>query len=192
MSAEQFYHNGLHPFVQGVLARAGHHRHLSGAPIPAEQHTICCTIIWGQRRAGSVATAQVQGALPISRRIATSCPSTRNRNWLNGHVDQITVVNNRVTGVRLRDGTQISAETVLSGADPQATFIGMLDRLTCRHASKQCDTSKCARRCQTQSALRGLPTVIAAPNGNTDYLRGRIQISPSLTYLNVPTMRQIR
>ncbi|MCO5197839.1 MAG: NAD(P)/FAD-dependent oxidoreductase [Anaerolineae bacterium] len=186
MSAERFLSQWFtHPFVQGVLAAPAITGICQGPYSGGTAYNLLHHHL-GQRRAGSVATAQVQGGigrLADALQQAAQAHGTEIR--LNGHVDQITVVNNRVTGVRLRDGTQISAETVLSGADPQATFIGMLDpfdlpprfKKAVRHIKMRGAVAK------LNLALRGLPTVIAAPNGNTDYLRGRIQISPSLTYL---------
>ena len=42
-------------------------------------------------------------------------------------VDRILVADGRVTGVALRDGDELAADTVVSNADPKRTFLGMVE-----------------------------------------------------------------
>src|SRR5437764_15144575 len=44
-----------------------------------------------------------------------------------GPVARIDVRDGRLRGVVLEDGTEISARTVLSNADPKRTFLGLID-----------------------------------------------------------------
>jgi phytoene dehydrogenase-like protein len=46
-------------------------------------------------------------------------------------VKQILVKNGRVTGVALANGEEIAAKSVVSGADPRRTFLGLLDPEFC-------------------------------------------------------------
>ena len=98
-------------------------------------------------------------------------------------VARITVRDGRATGVVLDDGREISARAVISNADPKRSLLGMVDPV-------ELDPSFLVRmrnyRCPGTSAkvnlaLSALPafTGVSSPSD----LRGRLQIGPSIDYL---------
>jgi phytoene dehydrogenase-like protein len=100
-------------------------------------------------------------------------------------VSRITLEDNRATGVILEGGEHIAAQTVVSNADPQRTFFGLvgashLDVSFVRDVKNIRMQSSLAR---LNLALSGLPrfsgTSHAGPEGS---LSGHILICPSLDY----------
>jgi phytoene dehydrogenase-like protein len=65
---------------------------------------------------GAITDAIAAAGCAAGMQIATSAPVAR-----------IMVRGGRATGVALEDGTEIQAGTVLSGADPKRTFLGLID-----------------------------------------------------------------
>jgi phytoene dehydrogenase-like protein len=98
-------------------------------------------------------------------------------------VERITARDGRVTGVVLKDGREIPAEAVVSGADPHTTFVGLLDPThvdpedlrRIRHFRMGGMISK------VHLALSGLPAFRGAQNGQA--LSGRIHVGPEIDYL---------
>ena len=66
---------------------------------------------------GAITDAIAAAGCASGMQIATSAPVAR-----------ILVRGGRATGVALEDGTEIQAGTVLSGADPKRTFLGLIDK----------------------------------------------------------------
>ena len=102
-------------------------------------------------------------------------------------VKQILVKDGRVTGVALANGEEIAAKTVVSGADPRQTFLGLLDPV---HLPPSFVVKMQNYRCNGTAAkinvaLDALPTFAALRNssdGNSP-LAGRIHIGPGIDYL---------
>lgn len=98
-------------------------------------------------------------------------------------VKQVLLTNGRTAGVQLANGETISADTLVSSADPRTTFMQLvgpryLPTEFLRHVSNIKYRGSAAR---IHLALRDLPRFTAAPNSNL--FHGAIQIAPSMTYL---------
>jgi phytoene dehydrogenase-like protein len=130
---------------------------------------------WGFAKGGtgSVSAALAAAARSFGAEIRTEAPVARVR-----------VANGRATGVVLESGEEISAERIVSGADPRRTFLelvgaehldaGFVDsirRFKFRGASGKVNL-----------ALGELPEFTCLP-GRGAHLRGAISISPSIDYL---------
>lgn len=90
----------------------------------------------------------------------------------------------RATGVALADGTEFSADTVVSALDPRRTFLELVDPRELPD-----DLVEAVRRLRFQGtsskvnfALDGLPQYPALP-GREDIFRGFTNIGPSIDYL---------
>lgn len=100
-------------------------------------------------------------------------------------VERVLVENGRCTGVVLESGEEIKSAIVVSGTNPRHTFTQLVDPMNLditflraiRNIKYRGSVAK------VNLALSGLPNFTALPNGDTNLLRGRIQISPSLIYL---------
>jgi phytoene dehydrogenase-like protein len=66
---------------------------------------------------GAISSAIADAGRAAGMQIATGAP-----------VASILVRGGRATGIALEDGTEIEAGTVLSGADPKRTFLGLIDK----------------------------------------------------------------
>jgi phytoene dehydrogenase-like protein len=100
-------------------------------------------------------------------------------------VAQILIKDGRTAGVALVDGTEIRANTVVSGADPKRTFLRLIDPI-------ELDPGFVTRlrnyRCQGSSAkmnvaLRGLPAFRGVTDEPARVLRGRVLVAPGIDYL---------
>lgn len=99
-------------------------------------------------------------------------------------VEQVTTRGGRATGVVLEGGEEITAKTVVSGLDPRATFLGLVDG---RELPGELVESVRRFRFRGSSAkvnlaLAELPDFSALP-GRGSHLRGAISVSPSIDYL---------
>ncbi len=104
---------------------------------------------------------------------------------LGAEVAEICVDNGKTTGVRLTSGEFIPAQTVISSADPRTTFLKLLnparlDASFVRHVQQIKYRGSTAR---LVLALAGLPTFGVQDGRAPELLRGAIQISPSINYL---------
>jgi phytoene dehydrogenase-like protein len=105
---------------------------------------------------------------------------------LNANVEQIVVRHGRVTGVQLDSGEEISANVVLSNADPKRTYLKLVDP-----AELPVEYRRSIERIKIESpvikinlAVSELPKYVALPDdqqmqGNT----GGLYISPSIDYI---------
>ena len=130
---------------------------------------------WGFAKGGngSVSAAIAGAARAFGAEIRTGAPVAR-----------VLVENGRAAGVALESGAEIRAKLVVSGADPQRTF---LDLVGVEHLPA--DFVEAVRRYRFRGvsgkvnlALGELPNFTCLP-GNGPHLRGAISISPSIDYL---------
>jgi phytoene dehydrogenase-like protein len=110
-------------------------------------------------------------------------------------VAQITVKDGAVTGVVLASGEEISAATVVSGADPRRTFLKLIDpvHLAPGFVVKMQHYRSNGVSAKMNLALDGLPSFTALQgisaagalslNGASSALAGRIHIGPDIDYL---------
>jgi phytoene dehydrogenase-like protein len=98
-------------------------------------------------------------------------------------VDRIVVRNERVIGVALSSGEEISARAVVSAVDPKTTFLRLLDptELTPDFLTKIRNYRSRGTVAKVNIALSGLPAFPGA--GGPEPLSGRIHIGPEIDYL---------
>jgi phytoene dehydrogenase-like protein len=98
-------------------------------------------------------------------------------------VERIIVKDDRVTGVLLKDGEQVSARVVASSADPRRTLFDLLgpDRLELRVVRRVKNIRFNGPAATVHLALQGLP--VFQGQAAIESLQGHILISPSLEYL---------
>jgi phytoene dehydrogenase-like protein len=100
-------------------------------------------------------------------------------------VARIVIADGRVAGVALADGTEIAATTVVSGADPKRTLLGLIDPIeldpgfVTRIRNYRCQGS-CAK---LNFGLRALPAFRAVAGDPSRALAGRVHIGPGIDYL---------
>jgi len=102
-------------------------------------------------------------------------------------VARIIVKNGAATGVALASGEEISAKTLISGADPRRTFLGLIDpvHLPPSFVVKMQHYRSLGTVAKLNLALDALPTFTALKNFSdaTGALAGRIHIGPGIDYL---------
>jgi phytoene dehydrogenase-like protein len=101
-------------------------------------------------------------------------------------VERILVKNGAVTGVALSGGDEIAAKRIVSGADPQRTFLRLLDPgdLPPSFAAKMRNYRLKGTVAKLNLALDGLPAFQALRDSpGTAPLAGRIHIGPGIDYL---------
>lgn len=102
-------------------------------------------------------------------------------------VERILVKNGAVTGVILHGGEEITAKRVVSGADPQRTFLRLLDpgQLLPSFAAKIRNYRSKGTVAKLNLALDALPTFTALQNSShaNTALAGRIHIGPGIDYI---------
>jgi len=97
-------------------------------------------------------------------------------------VARILVKDGAAAGVALADGTEIAAATVISGADPRHTFLGLVDPIeldpgfVTRIRNYRCPGTVA----KVNVALRALPSFRGVTG---DVLQGRVHIGPGIDYL---------
>lgn len=100
-------------------------------------------------------------------------------------VTRILVKDGAAAGVVLADGTQIPATTVISGADPRHTFLGLVDPVeldpgfVTRIRNYRCPGTVA----KLNFALRGLPAFRGVTGDAAAALRGRVHVGPGIDYL---------
>ena len=101
-------------------------------------------------------------------------------------VERVLVRKGAVTGVLLRGGEEISAKRVVSGADPQRTFLRLLDagELPPSFAAKMRNYRSKGVIAKVNLALDALPKFAGFPESESRRaLAGRIHIGPGIDYL---------
>jgi phytoene dehydrogenase-like protein len=104
----------------------------------------------------------------------------------NADIAEIRVKDGVATGVVLTSGEEISARAVVSNADPKRTLMRLVDpaHLTPDFVQKIKNYRAMGTVAKINLALSALPEFTALKaKGNGDLLKGRIQISPEIDYL---------
>ncbi len=186
MSLEEFLSEWFeNETVQGVLAAPGitaiHQGPYSGgtAYVLLYHHL-------GHRLMGLPSTGFIYGGVSkLSEALASAARQFGTMIRLVSPVGQILVKEGKTSGVVLESGEEIYAPVVVSTADPYRTFTKLIDPYeldtqfvrNVRHIRFRGVTAK------VNLALSGLPDFTALRSGDRSLLYGRIQISPSLMYL---------
>ena len=97
-------------------------------------------------------------------------------------VDRILVADGAAAGVRLRDGSEILSDAVISNADPKRTLLGLVDpaELEPGFLTRLRNYRMPGTVAKVNLALRGLPAFKGIDSSD---LHGRVQIGHSLDYL---------
>jgi phytoene dehydrogenase-like protein len=132
---------------------------------------------WGFVRGGmgAVATAVAASARRHGAELRASAP-----------VERIAVRDGRASRIELRDGAHIDADAVLVSADPQTTFLRLLERADVPPAlyTKAIDWETNGVSCKLNLALGELPNFLARPGtAESPHHRATIHVAPSLGYL---------
>ncbi len=101
-------------------------------------------------------------------------------------VERVTVKDGRATGVVLEGGDEISAQRVVSNADPKRTLLAMLDpiHLDTEFVRKVQNIKMRGACAKVHLVLGELPSFKCIPGqGEGEHLRGVISIAPGLEYL---------
>lgn len=124
--------------------------------------------------AGALTQAMAAAARQAGAEIRTGAP-----------VKDVRVKDERVAGVVLESGEEISASTVISNADPRRTFLTFVDpiHLTPDFVTKIRNYRATGIAAKVNLALAGLPRFTALSNGAAEALGGRIHIGPEIDYL---------
>ena len=134
---------------------------------------------------GGSSVSAVGGPGAVTRAMADAAREAGAEIRTGADVQRILVKDGAVTGVVLADGTEIAATTVVSGADPRRTFLGLIDPVelepdfTTRIRNYRCPGTVA----KLNFALRGLPAFRGVAGDPAASLRGRVQIGPGIDYL---------
>jgi phytoene dehydrogenase-like protein len=104
----------------------------------------------------------------------------------NAEVEHIALRDGRATQIELRDGRIIEAEAILVGADPQTTFLRLLDRADVppELLAKATNWETNGVSFKLNLALGELPNFDARPGTNQQpHHRATIHVAPSVAYL---------
>lgn len=139
----------------------------------------------GQRLDGLPASVQVRGGVGnLAAALDRAARSLGVVVRTGTAVQRILMDGGRATGVVLDDGEHVPANIVLSGASPRHTFNQLVDpyELDPEFVRAIGNIKYKGVVAKVNLALSGLPRFTAAPD-DPNCLRGRIQISPGLDYL---------
>jgi phytoene dehydrogenase-like protein len=122
------------------------------------------------------------GLMALAEALASAAKSFGVEIRTGAEVVAVTTRGGRATGVALADGTEISADAVVSGADPKRTLTELVDPVVVGpHLRWRAgNIRQSGRTSKVNLALSDLPRFNGA---EPDALRGRIVIGPSIDYL---------
>jgi phytoene dehydrogenase-like protein len=100
-------------------------------------------------------------------------------------VRQILVKDGAVSAVILEDGTEIPARTIVSGADPRRTFLGLIDPVDLEpdFLTRIRNYRVPGTVAKLNFALRGLPAFKGIAGDPAASLQGRVHVGPGIDYL---------
>ncbi len=101
---------------------------------------------------------------------------------LNSHVDKILVEKGKAYGVKLSNGEELKAGTIISNADPRATFCELVGapKLDAMFANRVTQIRGSGVVAKLHLALRGLPDFTNLP---ASQLKNRLLIAPTMRYV---------
>ncbi len=168
--------------LKGALAFDATQGAEHGARSPGSVLTLLYRVA-GLAGAGRLGTAQPRGGMgAVSAALAARARKAGVEIRTGSPVARITVVDDRAVGVLLASGEEISARSVISNADPKATFLkllgpGYLDTDFVRRIDHFRAKGAVAK---VHLALEGLPAFRGVPAAA---LGARLLVSPSMDYL---------
>jgi phytoene dehydrogenase-like protein len=126
------------------------------------------------------------GAGAITQAMAAAATQAGAEIRTNAYIAEIRVKDGVATGVVLASGEELSARAVVSNADPKRTLMRLVDpsHLAPDFVQKIKNYRSMGTVAKINLALSALPEFTALKaKGNGNLLRGRIQISPEIDYL---------
>jgi len=166
------------PLLQGALGFDAVLGSNFGPRSPGSVFTLLYRVVGAQ----DAPLSQPQGGLgALSRALAAVATAAGAEVRTNSAVDRILVKDHRTAGVELTTGETITAHTVISNVDPQATFLRLLgpEYLDAGFTRRVSHLRTRGLAAKLHLALEDLPKF----SGVGDALGGRLLISPSLEYL---------
>jgi len=131
---------------------------------------------WGFHKNGNGGLTQV-----MARALEASGGTIR----LNSRVEKVTYASGEATGVRLVDGTEFRANTIVSSLDPKNTFTRLVDPDDMPNDLLEAISNYKFQGAASKVnfALSGVPT-FPGLEGRTDIFQGFTNVGPSLEYLD--------
>jgi phytoene dehydrogenase-like protein len=139
----------------------------------------------GDSRPAGSAFFAAGGIGAITQAIASAAKAAGVEIRTAAEVVEIRVKDGAATGVLLSSGEEISANAVVSGADPKRTLLKLTDpmHLSPDFVQKLQHYRGNGTVAKVNLALSALPDFTALRNGNQAALKGRIHIGPEIDYL---------
>jgi len=134
---------------------------------------------------GGSSVSAVGGPGAVTRAMADAAREAGAEIRTGAAVAQILVKDGVVSGVRLTDGSEIAAATVVSGADPRRTFLSLIDPIELepgfitRIRNYRCPGTVA----KMNIALGALPAFTGLTGDAARQLGGRVHIGPGIDYL---------
>jgi phytoene dehydrogenase-like protein len=133
---------------------------------------------------GSSVTA-IGGPGAVTRAMAEAAREAGAEIRTGADVLRVLVKDDMAVGVALGDGTEISARTVVSSADPRRTFLRLIDPMDLepRFLTRIRNYRTPGTTAKVNFALRALPAFRGVTADSAATLRGRIHLGPDIDYL---------
>jgi phytoene dehydrogenase-like protein len=174
-----------------VMASLGWHAvndSLAGPSTPGTAYVLLHEHAGDDDQGGPRAWGFVRGGMGrLTERMADAAREAGATIHTGADVERVLVRNGRTEGVRLRDGSEITAPRVLSNADPKRTFLHLVDEADLpgefrdRIRAYRCDGTSM----KINLALAGLPALRGDPDGEVrPYHTGVLELHPFLGELD--------
>jgi phytoene dehydrogenase-like protein len=137
------------------------------------------------RMPGGSSVSAVGGPGAVTRAMAEAAREAGAEIRTGADVAAILIKDGAATGVRLTDGTEITAATVVSSADPRRTFLDLIDpvELEPGFITRIRNYRMPGTVAKVNIALRGLPAFRGVSGDPAAALRGRVHVGPGIDYL---------
>lgn len=134
---------------------------------------------------GGSSVSAIGGPGAVTRAMAEAAREAGAEIRTGADVVRILVKDEEAVGVALADGTEISARTVVSSADPRRTFLRLVDPMDLepRFLTRIRNYRTPGTTAKVNFALRALPAFRAITGDSAAMLRGRIHVGPGIDYL---------
>lgn len=131
-------------------------------------------------------SGQVKGGLgALTQALASSAQRLGAEILTNTEVARINMQDGQVAGISTKNGDHIQARLVISGADARTTFLKLVDPyyLEAKVINHVKSIKYRGTLARVHFALSGLPKFSGINGASEELLRGHIQISPSMEYI---------
>ena len=170
------------PLLQGALGFDAVLGSNFGPRSPGSVFTLLYRLARRARQDGARCRSPQGGLGALSRALAAAAIAAGAEVRTNAAVERILVRDHRAAGVVLASGETITADTVISNVDPQATFLRLLgpEYLDAGFTRRVSHLRTRGLAAKLHLALEDLPKFTGV---SADALGGRLLIAPSLEYL---------